>query len=62
MSMGIFAETGIVDYCLSFADQEKQNSVFRFPFLFAANKWKFAAFPYLCLSSPPRVCHLFALT
>jgi hypothetical protein len=33
--MGRFAETAIVDYCLSFAD--------RLPFFpFAANKWKFA--------------------
>jgi hypothetical protein len=48
--MGTFAETAIVDYHLSFADQGKQNSVsvfskqttevchFRFPF--AANKRK----------------------
>jgi hypothetical protein len=40
--MGTFAETAIVDYCLSFADQGKQTSDFRFLFLFAANKWKFA--------------------
>jgi hypothetical protein len=60
--MGIFAETGIVDYRLLFGDQEKQTSVFHFPFPFAAFKRKFAAFPYLCLSSPPRVCLLFAIT
>ncbi len=41
--MGKFAETAIVDHCLSFADQGKQTSV-RFPFLFAANK---------------RICHFF---
>jgi hypothetical protein len=40
--MGTFAETAIVDYCLSFANQGKQTSDFRFLFLFAANKWKFA--------------------
>jgi hypothetical protein len=28
--MGMLAETAIVDYHLSFADQGKQNSVFRF--------------------------------
>jgi hypothetical protein len=28
--MGTFAETSIVDYRLSFADQGKQSSVFRF--------------------------------
>jgi hypothetical protein len=28
--MGISAETAIVDYCLLFADQDKQTSVFRF--------------------------------
>jgi hypothetical protein len=30
--MGMFAETAIVDYHISFADQEKQTSVFRFRF------------------------------
>jgi hypothetical protein len=34
--MGIFAETAIVDYRLSFADQGERTYVFRFPF--AANK------------------------
>jgi hypothetical protein len=33
--MGTFAETVIVDYSLSFADQGKH---FSFPFPFAANK------------------------
>jgi hypothetical protein len=42
--MGTFAETAIVDYCLSFAEQGKQTSVLRFrsqqtngilPFLFS---------------------------
>jgi hypothetical protein len=40
--MGAFAETANVDYCLSFADQRQQTSVFRFqktngslPFLFS---------------------------
>jgi hypothetical protein len=28
--MGMFAETVIVKYCLSFADQEKQTSIFSF--------------------------------
>jgi hypothetical protein len=28
--MGTFAETAIIDYCLLFADQEKQTSVFHF--------------------------------
>jgi hypothetical protein len=28
--MGTFAETAIVDYSLSFADQRKQTSVFNF--------------------------------
>jgi hypothetical protein len=28
--MGSFAETAIVDYCLTFADQGKQNSIFHF--------------------------------
>jgi hypothetical protein len=28
--MGTFAETTIVHYCLSFADQEKEKSFFRF--------------------------------
>jgi hypothetical protein len=36
--MGTFAETAIVDYRLSFANQGKQNLYF--PLLFAANKWK----------------------
>jgi hypothetical protein len=31
--MGKFAETAIVDYRLSFADQGKQTSVFRFRLL-----------------------------
>jgi hypothetical protein len=44
---GPFAETAIVDYRLSFADQEKQTTVFRFhlqqingslPFLFSVCK------------------------
>jgi hypothetical protein len=30
--MGTFAETANVDYRLSFADQGKQTSFFRFPF------------------------------
>jgi hypothetical protein len=30
--MGMFAEPAIIDYCLSFADQEKQTSVFCFRF------------------------------
>jgi hypothetical protein len=30
--MGKFAETANVDYCLAFADQGKQTSLFRFPF------------------------------
>jgi hypothetical protein len=38
--MGRFAETAIVDYHLSFADQEKQTSIFHFRF--SANKRKFA--------------------
>jgi hypothetical protein len=50
--MGTLAETAIVDYHLSFADQEKTNfrfsvsvcrketEVCHFRFLFAANKWK----------------------
>jgi hypothetical protein len=38
--MGTFAETAIVDYRLSFANQGKQTSVFRF--LFVENKRKFA--------------------
>jgi hypothetical protein len=38
--MGTFAETAIINYCLSFADQGKQTSFF--PFLFTANKGKFA--------------------
>jgi hypothetical protein len=37
--MGTFAETIIVDYRLSFADQGTPTC---FLFLFAANKWKFA--------------------
>jgi hypothetical protein len=37
--MGTFAETAIVDYRLSFADQGKQTSVFRFA---ASNKRKYA--------------------
>jgi hypothetical protein len=28
--MGTFAETAIIDYCLSFADQGKQTSIFWF--------------------------------
>jgi hypothetical protein len=51
VSMGTFAETAIVDYCLSFVNQGKQTSVFhyfcskqmedcRFRFPFADNKWK----------------------
>ncbi len=44
--MGTFAETANVDYCLSFADQGKQTSVFYLQktnrsLPFAANKWKF---------------------
>jgi hypothetical protein len=39
--MGTFAKTAIVDYCLSFAHQGKQTSVFRIC-LFAANKRKFS--------------------
>jgi hypothetical protein len=31
--MGIFAETAKVNYRLSFADQGKQTSLFRFPFV-----------------------------
>jgi hypothetical protein len=38
---GTFAETAIVDYRLSFADQGKTS--FRFLFAFAANKRKFSA-------------------
>jgi hypothetical protein len=38
--MVTFAETAIVDYRLSFADQGKQTSVYSFRF--TANKWKFA--------------------
>jgi hypothetical protein len=36
----MFAETAILDYRLSFADQGKQNFLFLFPF--AANKRKSA--------------------
>jgi hypothetical protein len=39
--MGTSAETANVDYHLSFANQGKQISVFRFPF--AENKRKFSA-------------------
>jgi hypothetical protein len=55
--MGMFAETAIIDYRLSFASQGKQTSVFRFglqqtdfcfPFWFAANKQKFAVFLSVC--------------
>jgi hypothetical protein len=51
--MGMFAETSIINYRLSFANQGKQISVFCFglqqtdfcfPFWFAANKRKFAVF------------------
>ncbi len=35
--MGTYAETAIIDYHLSFANQEN-----KLPFLFSANKWKFA--------------------
>jgi hypothetical protein len=49
--MGMFAETAVVDYRLSFADQGKKfpfsasvcrihTEVSRFRFPFAANKWK----------------------
>jgi hypothetical protein len=47
--MGTFAETAIVNYHLSFADQGKQTSIFllqqqtevcRFCFPFEAKKWK----------------------
>jgi hypothetical protein len=41
--MGTFAETAIVDYCLSFANQEKPRKTnFRFLFPFEAYKWKVA--------------------
>jgi hypothetical protein len=55
--MGIFAETAIINYRLSFANQGKQISVFRFglqqtdfhfPFWCSANKRKFAVFLYVC--------------
>jgi predicted acetyltransferase len=51
--MGTFAETAIIDYHLSFADQGKQTSVLNFSFQqlyrrlsfpFAANKWKLPFF------------------
>jgi hypothetical protein len=51
--MGTFAETAIVDYCLSFANRGKQTSVFRFrlqqtngslPFLFSVCKQTEVAF------------------
>jgi hypothetical protein len=57
----MYAETVIVDYRLSFADQGKQTSIFslqqntevcHFHFLFAAKKWKF---PF-SVSSFFRVC------
>ncbi len=38
--MGKFAETAIVDYRLSYANQGKQTSIFRFRFLFVADKRK----------------------
>jgi hypothetical protein len=59
--MGMFAETAIVDYRLSFADQGnkllysvsiciKQMEVCCFHFTFAANKWKlpFSVHPIFC--------------
>jgi hypothetical protein len=60
--MGMFAETVIVDYRLSFADQGKQISIIslqqktevcHFRFLFATNKWKFlfsvSSFFHVCV-------------
>jgi hypothetical protein len=38
--MDTFAETEIVDYSLSFADQGKQTSIFGFRFALAENKKK----------------------
>jgi hypothetical protein len=65
--MGMFAETVIVDYRLSFADQGKQTYIFslhqkmevcHFHFLFAANKWKFlfSVSSFFCVC----VCVLYA--
>jgi hypothetical protein len=39
--MGTFAETLIVDYRLSFADQEKQKSIFRFRLQQTNGSWPF---------------------
>jgi hypothetical protein len=47
--MGTFAETAIVDYTISFADQGKKNICFQFPS--AANKWKFAISVFLLLKT-----------
>jgi hypothetical protein len=38
--MGTFLEPASIDYRLSFANQGKQTSIFRFLFPFAANKRK----------------------
>jgi hypothetical protein len=56
--MGTLVETAIIDYRISFADQEKQTSVFPFPF--AANKRKFVI-SILCLQQTNGSCRfLFA--
>ncbi len=47
LQMGTFAETANVDYRLSFADQEKQTSVFRFPFSILQQSKGSCRFPYI---------------
>jgi hypothetical protein len=44
--VGTFAETANVDYHLSFADQGKQTSVFRFPF--CSKNGSFLFLLYIC--------------
>jgi hypothetical protein len=58
--MGTFAETANVHYCLSFADQGKQTSIFRlqktngsltFPFSVGSKQTKFFPNPFFICSS-----------
>jgi hypothetical protein len=47
--MGTFAETAIIDYCLLFANQEKQTSLFHFPFVANRPKLPFSVSFVFCL-------------
>jgi hypothetical protein len=47
--MGTFAVTAIIDYCLSFADQGKQTSIFHFRLQQTNRRFPFQFSIYMCV-------------